>query len=303
MNLQTLLNSRFSIALGMAVGRNIPTTASYPLVRFVARRLAQQERLSVVQTVSSNQQVVHCGELTPRDLKKIVEDVFSNAGRCFIDLYRNYKNPAALQRKIVENEDLQKLITLSQDKDFGAFVVVPHLSSFDLMLLAAAARGFKAKVLTIGAPTDGYKLQNDIRATSGLEILPVSRRAHIQVIDTLRNGGFVVSGIDRPIPKQPRTLNFFDKPSPLPDGHIRMALKANVPIMVAAVHMTEDGCYQLSLSDPIPMIRMSDPVEEVCYNAENILKKIEDHIRCHPSQWLMYYPVWSGEKNILSSLS
>ncbi|MCD6582335.1 MAG: lysophospholipid acyltransferase family protein [Desulfuromusa sp.] len=295
MNSQGLLNSRFSVSLGMAVGQNTPTAVSYPLVRFAARRLALQKRLPLVQSVSSNQQVVHGGELTPRDLQKAVEGVFSYTGRCFIDLYRNFKNPAALQRKILENEDLERLITLSRDEKFGAFLVVPHLSSFDLMLLAAAARGFKAKVLTIGNPTEGYKLQNNIRKNSGLDILPVSRRAHIQAINTLRNGGFVLAGIDRPIPGQKRTLSFFGKPSLLPDGHIRMALKADVPVMVAAVHMNEDGRYQLSLSEPITMIRMADPIDEIRNNAENILQKIETHIRSHPTQWQMYYPVWSDD--------
>ena len=162
------------------------------------------------------------------------------------------------------------------------------------MLLAAAARGFEAKVLTISNPTDGYKLQNNIRAVSGLEIMPVSRKSHIDAINTLRGGGFVLSGIDRPIPEQSRKLNFFGQPSSLPDGYIRMAIKANVPVLVAAVHMNNDGLYELSLSEPVPMVRMADSAEEVRYNAENILRMIEGHILSHPSQWQMYHPVWPG---------
>ena len=296
MNPQALVTSRLSVGFGLAIARNIPTAVSYPLGSFLAQRLTQRQGLALVEVVKQNQLIVHGGKLTPEELHQRVKDVFTYAGRCFIDFYRNYKNLEKLQDKVLINDDLERLVRLSQDPTFGAFLVVPHLSSFDLMLLAAAAKGFRAKVLTIGNPTGGYKLQNDIRATSGLEIMPVSRRAHVRAIDTLRNGGFVLSGIDRPIPEQKRTLNFFGLPSPLPDGHVRMALKAGVPIMVAAVHMNSDGLYQLSLSEPIPMVRMTEPRREIRSNAENILQIIESHILAHPTQWQMFYPVWPEAK-------
>lgn len=294
-NLQTLANSQFGVGLGLAAGQCIPPVLSYPLIKCAAKLLSRWENSGLVQSVRRNQQIVRGEHLTSLDLQKAVEEVFIYAGRCFIDLYYNLKNPAALQHKVLENDSLQRLITLSRDKNFGAFVVVPHMSNFDLMLLAGAARGFKTKVLTFAKPTNGYQLQNNIRATSGLEIMPVSKRAHINALNTMRNGGFVLTAIDRPISSQARKLNFFGRPSPLPDGYVRMALRADVPVMVAAVHMNKDGLYQLKLSDPVPMIRMTDPVKEIRYNAEKILRIIENYIRCHPSQWQMYYPVWPDE--------
>ncbi len=292
MNFQSITNSKFGVRLGLELGQRLPTVASYPLVNFIAGRLARLENLSLVQSVRNNQQVINNGQLTPCDLNKIVTEVFTYAGRCLIDFYSGLKSPAELQKKVLKNEALERLIMLSQNKDFGAFLVMPHMSSFDLLFMAAAAQGFKTKVLTFGKPTSGYKLQNELRATSGLEIMPVSRQAHAKSIETLRNGGFILTAIDRPMPKQNRRLNFFGRPSPLPAGHIRMALEADVPILVAAVHMNKDGLYQLSLSKPIPMIRMADPTKEIRWNAENILHIIEGYIRSHPSQWQMYYPVW-----------
>jgi len=292
MNFQVFLNSKLGVGLGFTILRNIPTFISYPLVNFFAKQLARMENLSLVQSVQRNQKVIHNDRLSSKELQKAVTNVFVYAGRCLVDFYRTFKNPAALQEKVLKNEELERLISLSRDKNFGAFLVVPHMSSFDLMLLAAAALGFEAKVLTFGKPTGGYKLQNDIRATSGLEIMPVSRDVHEKAIDVMIKGGFVLTAIDRPISRLRRKLNFFGRPSPLPAGHIRMALKAGVPVLVAAVHMNRDGLYQLSLSDPIPMIHMSDPDEEIRCNAEKILQIIEDYIRFHPAQWQMYYPVW-----------
>ena len=292
MDFQVLANSKSGVVLGSIIGGKFPSVLSYPLINFVARRLARSKTSPMVQVVRNNQKIVHGGPLSSISLDKLVEEVFVHAGRCFVDLYKNYNNPEALQRKIYVSEDIEKLIRLSQGDNFGAFLVVPHMSNFDLMLLAVAARGFKAKVLTLGNPTGGYKFQNEIRATSGLDIMPVSRRANINALRTLQNGGIVLAGIDRPIREKGRKLSFFGRPSPLSDGYIRMALRADVPVLVANVYMDEDGIYQTGLSEPVTMTRMDDSAMEVRYNAEKVLSVIEDCIRCHPTQWQMYYPVW-----------
>jgi len=292
MNFQVLANSRIGAVLGGMIGRNFPSALSYLLIKFIAGRLARSKKSLMAQVVRSNQKIVHAGNLSSIFLDKAVEEVFVHAGRCFVDLYKNYKNPLALQRKIYVSEDIEKLIRLSQDSKLGVFLVVPHMSNFDLMLLAIAARGFKAKVLTLSKPTGSYKFQNKIRATNGLDIMPVSRRANVEAIKTLQNGGIVLTGIDRPVPERSRKLNFFGHPSPLPDGHIRMALRADVPVQVANVYMDENYIYHVGLSEPMRMTRMGDSVEEVRCNAEKVLSVVEDCIRCHPTQWQMYYSVW-----------
>lgn len=292
MSPQQWTTSRFSVHLGMILGRTLPARFGYRLVDCCAGPLSRWHNLSLVQSVAINQQGIHQDSLSPTLLRQAIEAVFRQAGRSFIDLYDSLKSPAALQQKIVENTALERLLEFSHNRRSGAFIVVPHLSSFDLMLLAAAARGFKAKVLTFGKPTGGYLLQNRIRALSGLEILPLSPATQRRAIRALQQGELVLTAIDRPIPNQPRTLNFFGRPSPLPDGHVRMALKANVPILVAAVHTNLKGRYELDLSRPLEMLRNADPLTEIRQNAERILRRIEILIRNHPCQWQMFYPAW-----------
>ncbi len=292
MNFQGLVNSRVMVGFGRAIGRNVPTPICYPLVNFLAARLARWEKRPLIQTIRQNQQMVHGGEPDDRTMRLAVEDVLRHTGRCFADLYRNFSSPEKLAEKITVNADLERLVALSRDKTFAAFVVVPHMSSFDLMLLAAANRGFKSKVLTFGRPSGGYKLQNEIRALSGLDIMPISRRANMSALAALRQGGLVLTAVDRPIPGRKPQLRFFGRPSALPDGHIRMAMKADVPLLAAAVHMDEDGRYQLSLSEPLTMTRTADHAGDVRRNAENVLRILEKYIRAHPTQWQMFYPVW-----------
>jgi KDO2-lipid IV(A) lauroyltransferase len=249
----------------------------------------------MVKAVRANQSVVRGGRLTSEEIDRAVEQVFTHAGRCFVDLYHNLKNPAGLKALCPLDDDLKRLIDWSQDEEFGAFAAAPHLSNFDLALLAAAYHGLKSQVLTYGNPTGGYKIQNDIRAQTGLLITPVSPEVHQQAIENMREGGFTITAVDRPIRRKAHYLNFFGQASPLPAGHIRMALEADVPFVVVAAEMKTDGHYRVNVSEPIPLVRRDDPDEEIRINGEAILSVIEGHIRRNPGQWLMYYPVWKDE--------
>ena len=293
--MQRFFRSSFGVNLGLALGRLLPTKLGYRLSAFVAKRLARRSESPMVKAVRANQEVVRGGIATAAELDHAVEEVFMHAGRCFVDLYHNLQNPAALKILCPLTDDLAQLIAWSQDDDFGAFVVAPHLSNFDLVLLAAAYHGLKGQVLSYGDPTGGYKIQNQIRAQTGLTITPVSPEVHKQAIENMRAGGFAITAIDRPIRRKAHYLNFFDKPSPLPAGHIRMALEADVPIIIASAEMKPNGLYHINISKPIPLVRHDDPNQEIRVNGETVLQVIEGHIRRNPGQWLMYYPAWPNE--------
>jgi lauroyl/myristoyl acyltransferase len=293
--MQKFFNSSFGVTLGLAIGRHLPTALGYRLSAFGARRLANRTNSPMVKAVRANQHVVRGESSTPEELDQAVVEVFSHAGRCFVDLYHNLQDPDDLKALCPPTDDMKRLIAWSQDDEFGAFVVAPHLSNFDLVLLSAAYQGLKGQVLTYGTPSGGYKIQNEIRAETGLNITPVSPKAHQQTIENLRQGDFVITAVDRPIRRKAHFMNFFGHPSPLPAGHIRMSLEARVPIIVAAVEMKTDQLYHLHISDPIPLIRHDDPDEEIRINGEAVLQVIEGYIRNNPGQWLMYYPAWPNE--------
>ena len=294
--MQRFFRSSIGVNLGLTLGQLLPPRLGYKLAVIVAKLLARRSDSPIVKAVRTNQQAIAGGNLTPAELDQAVQQVFIHAGRCFVDLYHNLQNPAGLKALCPLSDSLEQLIGWSQDDDFGAFVVAPHLSNFDLALLAAAYHGLKGQVLTYGDPSGGYKIQNKLRAQTGLNITPVSPQVHSQAISFMQTGGFVITAIDRPIRRKAHYLNFFGRPAPLPAGHIRMALEADVPFIVAAAEMKPDGRYLINLSDPLPLIHHNDPDKAIRLNGEAILEIIEGHIRRNPTQWLMYYPVWERER-------
>ena len=73
-----------------------------------------------------------------------------------------------------------------------------------------------------------------------------------------------------------------------------MALEANVPIIVVAAQWLSDELYHVQISDPIDLVRNTDPEKEIRINGEAVLSVVEEYIRAAPVQWLMYYPVWTN---------
>jgi KDO2-lipid IV(A) lauroyltransferase len=299
--MQRFFQSSLGVNLGLTLGRLFPPTLGYQISEFVARRLARRTDSPLVRAVRANQIVIREKNTSPEILDQAIDEVLIHAGRCFIDLYHNLQNPPGLKGLSPLNPLLESLIAQSHAGSLGTFIVAPHLSNFDLVLLAAAYRGLKAQVLTYGNPTGGYKIQNDIRSQTGLNITPVSPEVHNQAIENLHAGGFVITAVDRPIRKKTHYMNFFGYQSPLPVGHIRMALETNVPIIVVAAEWKTDELYHLNISDPIELVRHADPDQEIRINGEVVLKEIERFIRAAPTQWLMYYPVWperSGNEDL-----
>jgi lauroyl/myristoyl acyltransferase len=258
--------------------------------------MSKQKSFSTVQAVRINQWMIRGGQLTPQQLDSAVQEVLTHAGHCLIDLYHNLRNPKGIKSLVVIDPLSEKFINLSLDPSFGAFIVAPHISNFDLCLLGLAYSGLHGQVLTYSKPTGGYQIQNDIRAKTGLEISPASPEVHEQAIENMRRGGFVITAVDRSIRSKAHYLNFFGHPSPLPAGHIRMAIQAGVPIIVASASMDQNGFYHIHFSEPIYMQTDEDVETEIRINGEAILKVIEARIRNNPGQWLMYYPAWPDVK-------
>ncbi len=125
-----------------------------------------------------------------------------------------------------------------------------------------------------------------------MNLVPTSIGTLRQAIRYLQQGGMVVTGIDRPIPQPEVRPRFFGRPAALPVHHVFLALKARVPLILAAATLQNDERYHVSASDPIEMDPHPDSEVALLRNAEKVLAKAEEFIRRCPQQWSVPLPVW-----------
>jgi len=291
---QKFLNSRFSVRTSTLIGKYLPPRFGYKISNWIASLLSNRETLEITKSIRANQYVVNGEKNTKQELIQQSKNVLFHAGKSYYDFYHYIDKPTELIKLAPLSDSMKDFINLSKENQ-GYLVVAPHLSNFDLVLSVVVKNGFIGRVLSYPNPGSGYQLQNEIRSSYGLDLTPADKpNVNEEIIDYLKKGGIVATGVDRPLPsrKKRHYVNFFGRPSPLPLGYITTALAADVPIIVASAIMTVDGKYDFQFSGPYTLRKYNNKLDDIKQNAEMILKYVEEFIRMAPQQWLMYYPVW-----------
>lgn len=297
--MKKLLNSKFSVRLSILIGKSMPKKMGGRLITVFSNILASIKNLDLTSAIRSNQYVVSGGILSNQELVQRTQQVLSHAGHCFYDLYHYYNKPEKLETIVPWSETMAQFVKYSQEGQ-GYLVVAPHLSNFDLVMARLVKGGFIGKVLSYPNPGSGYQLQNEIRDSFGLDVIPLGDSSlEAEIVQYLKSGGMVATGVDRPVPgrKKRHFVQFFGRPSPLPLGYITTAQAADVPIIVVAALMHPDGRYGLRISKPILLKKFENKLDNIILNAERVLMVIEEFVKLSPEQWLMYYPVWPDQIN------
>jgi phosphatidylinositol dimannoside acyltransferase len=287
---RNLINN--NVGLAAVVARLTPAWLGYPLAFFLADRIAGRKNWAMVRAVRANQWVVSGEKLSGKALDHQVRETFRNTARSIYDLQHDLKNWDLMQRLAEENNLLSEILKRPRFAERGLIVVGIHMSKFDFIVQAAYMLGGQGLALTLPELPKGYQKQFELRKQSGMEVLPASKSALRRSIEYLKQGGLVVTGMDRPVEAPTCRPLFFGRPSTLPVLHIYLALKARVPLIVAAVVRNPDKTYQILSSEPLEMVESQDRNEALRLNAEAACRLAEGYIRLAPDQWSMSFPVW-----------
>ncbi|MGD8458043.1 MAG: hypothetical protein PVF83_16825 [Anaerolineales bacterium] len=291
-DLQSFSSSRLGIAVALAIGRFIPPRIGHPLSKVIAKWIVINKNNRMVQAVRANQWVVSQGRLTSDQLDTIVYKTFRHQTRCLYMYYRHLYDSKTSEDFIEITPKFEKVIKQTQGNKNPTVIVGIHMSNFDLVAYAASQHGLNALGLALGDPTSGHEWQYEIRQSYGFNVVPANVSTIREAEKRLRNGGTVLTGIDRPLLQSKYSPRFFGHPATLPVIHIHLATRTNVPVVVVAPIMDDDGIFRVKASDPIIMENHSEKKTMVTRNAEKVLEVAEDFIRQAPYQWVMFFPVW-----------
>jgi KDO2-lipid IV(A) lauroyltransferase len=292
MNLQTILNSKQAGRLALFLSRRIPASMGYRLAGYAAARIAANPRTPLVRAMRANQWVVSGCALSASELDEVVSESLGYVARAFFQLFRYLDSPAALEDLVVFGPEAQELLRRRPQTERGVVVCGVHMSSFDLVMRAAALEGAHIFGLSLPQANEAVEWQHEIRRQVGMEILPASIANLRQSVHRLQAGEMVITGIDYPRPGLKYKPLFFGHPAQLPTHHIYLAQKARVPIVLLASVLEEDGRYHVYSSEYIEMASDDDRDQEMVHNAEVVLQAAQALIRRAPRQWTIFQPVW-----------
>ncbi len=294
MNLYDVFNSSGAVKLGVTLSSMTPTWLGLPIGYRVADLVAMQKQSRMVKAVRVNQWVLSGERLSGAALDAQVRKVFRSIAHSLYEFYHFLDHPEKLIRCVDFDDRFEAFMQRRKAEGRGSLLVVPHLSNFDLIGCAMIARGLPLHALTHPQSWGGYEWQNILRVRGGYAVSPMTFQGLKEANQTLREGGVLVTGVDRPLP-QPEAKyrpRFLGRAASMPVFHIRMALKHHLPITVLGACRKPDGRYCVWASDPLEMQPRPDLVEETVLNAERVLEEIGKNLRVAPEQWAMIYPVW-----------
>lgn len=292
MSIQSFINGPIGIGIILTLGRIISPSIGYPLAEKASRLLFAQNNSEIVKTARANQWIVSGRSLSSEELDAQTLKTFRQTSRWLFDFYHNINNHQTIIDRVTLSPKLIKILNDRMGKDEGTIMVAPHLSNFDFGGRAMALRGFDVQVLSYPQPNGGYHWQNKLRRETGMNVTPMTTESMRAAKARLKNGGCIVTGMDRPLERSNYHPRFFGFPAAVPTSYVRMALQTNSAVMVIACIGLPEENYRVECSDLIYMELDDDPVKEIEKNAEKVLHEAEKFIRAHPSQWAMFYPVW-----------
>lgn len=288
---QKIINSPATIRFVSAVAWAIPPAVAYPLCSLIGDWVATRHS-TVTQAVRINQWVARGACQDKAALDKSVHETLRNNIRDLYDLYHYLHRPEAMKRRIILSPLASELLSRPEFSGRGLVIVGIHLSNFDGILQSLVRAGLNPLVLTIPNPQGGRRIEYEIRKRTGMNLVPASLSTLRQAVRYLRQGGLVLTGIDRPIPAPKLHPRFFGHPAPLPTHHVYLAIKARVPVVLMAAIRQADGRYQLLNSNLMEMEQHSDHETGMLANAEMVLREAEGFIKLAPQQWNIPLPVW-----------
>lgn len=278
--------------MALAVGRAVPRAGAQRIVDYAARRMMADPDSATVRAARVNQYVVSGGTLTGEALDAAVRANVGAMARFLYDFYHVVGRRPAEDALVVRDDVWRAFI--ERERTDGPFVYSGvHLGNFDLVGRHLGFDGWNMQILSVADPNAGYEWQNDVRKEAGFDVTPVTIDSLKHAARGLAEGRSVLTGHDRPLPEPDKVMpRFFGRPAPMPLLHVRLAMRAKVPVIALCAPRGEDGRYRLLASEPIEMVSEKDDPDALRVNAERCLAVAESWIAGQPAQWAMPHVVW-----------
>jgi KDO2-lipid IV(A) lauroyltransferase len=292
MRLQDLISSKPMTRLGIVIGQHTPRRVGYGLARVAAGIIARRKP-EVYWTVHANLRQILGPKAGDATLQRMTYQVFFHAGQTYYDFFHAIGQPKeALAEAVRIPDEIVALVRAKTARGRGVLVLTTHMSNFDLLGLSVGAQGLPIQMLSLANPQAGFHLLNYLRARAGFEVTPITPQSLRVAIRRLKSGGIVLTGVDRPVPEDRELVEFFGRPAYLPVGPVRLALMTGALVIMGSCYYEPDKGYSLKVTEPLEMIRTSDRKRDLMTNVHRVADILEQHVRAHPEQWMMFHPFW-----------
>lgn len=274
----------------------IPSRLGYPffsLIGEVAFRLAKRERA----IVRENLRHVLGPEVDEATLMRTVREVFRHLSKNYYDFFHHHRGLSEEKMRAslttVGLEHIEE--ALAQGK--GLVLASAHLGSPDALMQMVSLFSYKVTVPAEHLKPEAlFRYVLGLRSKRGMTLLPADGPL-LGLFRALRRNEIVAVAADLDTTGSGMVVDFFGAPARLPDGHVQLAMRTGAQLALAFGRRMPDNSYLAEVYPPLELEESGDFQRDVRANMKKVIAVLEEGIRQHPEQWVMFQPIWnSGEE-------
>jgi KDO2-lipid IV(A) lauroyltransferase len=174
----------------------------------------------------------------------------------------------------------------------GAILMAGHQGNFELMLPRAAAQGYETHGIVKAQSNkliDGF--YNGIRAREGVGII-YTGGAFQQIRQVLEGGGFIGLLGDQDAGRKGQFVPFLGRPASVSRGPATLAVKAGVPIVMAAMFRKPDHTHVLRVGPVLEADPAWDQETAITRMTEMHTAELEKAVREMPAMYYWVHRRW-----------
>jgi lauroyl/myristoyl acyltransferase len=220
--------------------------------------------------------------------------VFSHFGGTLADYFYLSRRPAAMASALIDEGVGYENLKKAHDAGKGCFIVMPHLSFFELGGYIMDKLGFRTTALSYPEPSHELgRWRAMYRQRWGVDTLEIGEDefAFLAVLKELRKGRFVAALVDRPAAAHALPISFPGGAVPFSTGIPLLALMAQCPIVPVTVVRKSSGFYRLEALEPLWLEPQGSRQETVEYYTRKMAEALAPALEKHPEQWYQFVEV------------
>jgi len=275
--------------IGLFIALHLPLKIAYKLAIFISDLhyiLGREDR----KAVRDNLKVIY-PEKSEKELRKIRLRMSRNFAKYLVDFFCF---------SILDTEYIKKNIKVENieyyDKAMaggkGVIALSAHLGNWELGAVVIALLGYPLWVVAL--PHKHKRVDNFFnsqRKSKGVKVIPLGRAAR-SCLNVLKNNEIVALVGDRDFNEKGVVMDFFGKPTHLPQGPAAFALKTGARIVPCFMFRNEDDSFTLKMEKPVEFNPTGDKDKDLKALVEQYKVIIENYIRKYVDQWYMFRRFW-----------
>ena len=273
------------------IAPKVPPELGYAACRLIGASLYQFNR-SGRANIQHNVQRILGPRCSEAEVKRRTRAAFNYILYNYFDLFR---------LPYLDDERVKHLVTIEGWENVeaalaegrGVIMVSTHLGNIEVVLYEMLRRGLSITIpVERVEPPALFEYISTIRMSRGLKLVPIDGPL-LDLIRTLKKGGVVGLAADRDITGTGQIVEFFGYRAHLPDGHVRLALKTGVPIVIGFSRRNENQTYNARFLPPIYLPLEGAEEERVAAGMKFIIQEMEKAIYQNPEQWTITVSIWA----------